>query len=100
MPSHAGKARPRPSNMRRSTWFVKRVNTIYCALLLGQSQDVDACAWLCIHSVRSSYNLVCGGKQVSSGGWRLEAGGWRLEAGGWRLGITNSQLEFVNCKLL
>src|SRR5437667_9200905 len=33
----------RRTNMRPAQTFVKRVNTIYCAFLLGQSQDVDAC---------------------------------------------------------
>ena len=38
----------RRSNMDSRRTFVKRVNTTYCAFLLGQSQDVDACAYLCI----------------------------------------------------
>src|SRR5262245_13135301 len=29
--------------MRPGPWFVKGVNTIYCASFLGRSQDVDAC---------------------------------------------------------
>src|SRR5438552_787712 len=32
--------------MRRARSFVKRVNTIYCAFVLGQSQDVDDCGRL------------------------------------------------------
>src|SRR4029450_11290210 len=39
--------RDRPINMSPKRWFVKTVNTIYCASVLGQSQDVDICAWLC-----------------------------------------------------
>src|SRR5260370_28966941 len=34
----------RRTNMRLAPPFVKRVNTTNCALVLGQSQDVDACA--------------------------------------------------------
>src|SRR5579864_858088 len=37
----------RRANMRSLFAFVKRVNTTYCAFLLGQSQDVDFCARLC-----------------------------------------------------
>ena len=33
--------------MSRRTTIVKNVNTTYCAFLLGQSQDVAACASLC-----------------------------------------------------
>src|ERR1019366_9050471 len=33
--------RARQTNMRPATTFVKSVNTIYCAFLLGHSQDVD-----------------------------------------------------------
>ena len=36
----------RRTNMRSVRGFVKRVNTTYCACLLGQSQDVDTCAEL------------------------------------------------------
>src|SRR5579862_2441358 len=39
-------AAPRRTILRPVPWFVKRVNTTNCASLLGQSQDVEACAIL------------------------------------------------------
>src|ERR1044072_6136992 len=38
--------RSRRINMSRALPFVKHVNTIYCAPLLGHSQDVDECGSL------------------------------------------------------
>src|SRR3954471_13370970 len=57
--------------MSRASRFVKRVNTIYCARLLGQSQDVDDCGNLCItaqgpDSARST--LIFAGKEWSRDG--------------------------------
>src|SRR4051794_28231612 len=61
--------------MSRASRFVKRVNTIYCARLLGQSQDVDDCGNLCITAqgpdgARST--LIFAGKK-SRGGRPLSA---------------------------
>src|SRR5262245_35468896 len=43
--------RSRRTNMSPPRTFVKRVNTIYCAFLLGHSQDVGGCPHLQSHRI-------------------------------------------------